>query len=62
VSEACIHCGRVSGLIAVVNGAGERFWLCEDGIYCSRRKMAADGVKLQLHPKNPPKLRLVKDE
>lgn len=62
MSETCYHCGRVDQLVPVINYAGETRMVCQDGIRCARRQMAAEGVKLLPHPKNPEPLRLVQPE
>lgn len=49
----CVHCGRVDDLVTCKQRDGRRLMLCRDGISCTRRRMAMDGIRLLDHPKNP---------
>lgn len=50
----CVYCQSSHDLIVGIRRDGEHVALCRDGVRCLRRKMAADGITLLPHPKNPP--------
>lgn len=50
----CYWCGsRDFPRVLVQRWSGKVEAVCEDGAACVRRKMAAEGVELLPHPKNP---------
>lgn len=56
----CVSCGSPwHAAHIVVNAYGEPFFICDDLIGCSRRKLVADGIKVLPHPKNPERCVLV---
>jgi hypothetical protein len=53
----CIHCDATTDLILYRDRNENSVRLCRDGIACTRRAMAAQGIKLLPHPRNPEPLR-----
>lgn len=49
----CVHCGQTADLVICKQRDGRRLMVCQDGIRCSRRRMAMAGIRLLDHPKNP---------